>query len=202
MNAEHESGRLAQRSWCALSVALGLALGLALGGCGGDEAAWAMQHATVEVQGDALVGFQVWEFYARGWKRDQGEEDHICARVQELEGQLTSDLDGCQACSATYEITLTELETDCTGPEATDANYAAITHFAVGDVHAEIAIDDPYPGKSLGWYQTWDAEAVDAMGFAWDERLEDGAVDAGPVSPGWNTDQRYVLWPAYAWELP
>ena len=46
---------------------------LAAGCGGGDEPAWALQHAVVQPADDGLSGFQVWEFYDRRWKPEKSE---------------------------------------------------------------------------------------------------------------------------------
>lgn len=175
-------------------------VGVASAGCGGDAPAYVVQHAEVDVNVDgSLSGYQTWEFYAAGWKRKRSADDHICARVQALDGQVAANLAGCEGCVAAYALTFEEVDTDCDTSLAGQASYAAVTHFAIGDVPDEITGEDPYPGRSLGWYQSFDGATVEPMGFAWNDLLGGGAE--GGVPPGWSTDTGYVLWPAWAWEL-
>ena len=76
--------------------------------------------------------------------------------------------------------------------------YGDVRFMAVGEVPATEADADPYPGRSLGWYQSWDGESVEFMGFAWHESVD--SLDDPQVS-GWTPGERYVLDPVYAWEL-
>ena len=99
---------------------------------------------------------------------------------------------------AVYALTLSELDGDCTGPEATDPSFAGPAVIGVGPVPAEYADADPYPGLSLGWYASWDGETWLSLGWAWQERAEEGDADA---EQAWVAGERYVLWPAAAWEL-
>ncbi|MCB9777792.1 MAG: hypothetical protein H6742_04450 [Alphaproteobacteria bacterium] len=157
-----------------------------------------MQHGTVDVSAEGIEGYQVWELYEKRWQKSQDEKHHVCAVVQQVEGELVSDLDGCLACDAAYRITLTPLESDCDPAVADDPGLAGMTHYAFGEVDQDHAGSDPYPGRSVGWYVGWDGESAELMGFAFDEELEH--VDGQPQS-GWGPGARYVLDPAYAWEL-
>lgn len=183
------------------AVLLGLLV--AATGCGGGaEPRWAVQHGTVDVGAAGIEGYQVWEFFGRKWRKSQDDKHHICALVQELRGDLVSDLDGCLGCVATYELSVTDLETDC-APEVQPWEpggqaYGDVRFMAVGEVPATEADADPYPGRSLGWYQSWDGESVEFMGFAWHESVD--SLDDPQVS-GWTPGERYVLDPVYAWEL-
>jgi hypothetical protein len=173
---------------------------LGLAGCSRGDAAYVVQHAEVDVAADgSLSGYQVWEFYTRAWKRSRADDHHLCARVQALAGAVSADPAGCEGCVASYAVTTTEVESDCDTALAGQASYAAVNLLAIGEVPAEIEGEDPYPGRSLGWYQSFDGQSAEPMGFAWNNDLGTGAD--GGVPPGWNTGTRYVLWPAWAWEL-
>lgn len=177
---------------------LGL-LAAALVGCGGGaEPRWAVQHATVDVTASGLDGYQVWELFGRKWKKKQAEKHHLCGLVQQVQGSLGADFDGCPGCVASYALLVEELETDCDPAWVAGGTFDGVRGFAIGDVPGEHAGADPYPGQSLGWYLSWDGSSAEFMGFAWSEALEAGT---GPVAPGWTPGERYVLEPAFAWEL-
>lgn len=172
---------------------------LAATGCGGEAAPrWAVQHGTLDVGADGVEGYQVWEFFARKWQSKHDEKHHICTLVQQVDGDLAGDLDGCLGCVASYTVTLTELESDCAPEVVSGGSYGDMRAMAFGQVADDIAADDPFPGRSLGWYVTWDGQQAQSMGFAWHE--DTGERD-DPQVVGWAPGERYVLEPAYAWEL-
>ena len=179
-------------------LAIGI-LGLATMGCGkAKDPAWALQHGTLEVQADGAVGYQVWEFFSKRWRKKRDEKFHICSRVQDLTAPAADPIDGCDDCEVFYSVRAEELETDCDSDAATKAGFGAMTHMAFGPLPSEFDGDDPYPGSSLGWYQSWDGQTVELMGYAWNEVLDEGE---DPAVEGWSEGERFVLWPAYAWEL-
>lgn len=167
----------------------------------GKVPAWALQHAqvTVSPDGSSISGYQTWEFFGEGWEQGREQEEHVCARVQALVGAAEPTLpEGCPGCIGSFELTLEELETDCTGSEADDPSYAGVTRYAIGAVDASVTDLDPYPGDSLGWYVAWSTEEVDALGYAYNDALERGEE---PEAPGWVAGLSYVLWPAFVWDL-
>lgn len=174
-------------------------LAVALPGCGGEAVPrWAVQHATVDVSTSGLQGYQVWELFGKKWKRKQAEKHHLCGLVQTVDGDLQGALDGCEGCEASYALRIEELESDCDPAWVSGDTYDGVRGYAFGDVPADQAGLDPYPGRSLGWYLSWDGETAEFMGFAWSEAIETGD---GPPAQGWAPGERYVLEPAYAWEL-
>ena len=177
-----------------------LAGALLMGGCGGgDDAAWALQHGSVDAARDGISGYQVWEFYGRKWAKKRDEKHHLCARVQEISGTPEAlQLEGCDDCDLVFRMDLAELETDCGADLASAAGYGGLTHFAFGPLPGDLDGEDPHPGDSFAWYQSWDGETAQLLGWAYDERLDRGDDPAGE---GWTVGGRYVLWPAYAWEL-
>ena len=183
------------------SVAIALC-GALLQACGGgDEPAWAVQHATLEITNDGaeVAGYQIWEFYNSAWERTRSQDDHVCARVQSVYGAAEAVLpEGCPGCVASYAVALEELQTDCVGPEASASSYAGVVRYAIGGVDRAIADDDPYPGDSLGWYVGWDDGAVVSLGFAWNDTLNEGQT---PASAGWIGGEAYTLSPAFVWDL-
>lgn len=180
-------------------MALGWPALLVLGACGKkDEAAWALQHATLEVGAEGVTGYQVWEFYSRRWEKERDAKFHVCARVQAVSGPAVEPLAECADCETVFQVRAEEVETDCEGELATRAGFAAMTHFAFGPLPGDLDGDDPYPGWSNGWYQSWDGESLDLMGYAWNELLDLGE---DPQVVGWVEGERFVLWPAQAWEL-
>ena len=184
------------------ALAGSLAAGLVLVCCGstGGAPVWALQHGTLDVSLSGLSGVQVWEFYASGWERAHSERFHVCARVQSLTAsEVTDSLDGCLACEVVVDVTTVELETDCDGAVADAGTFGGVVNFAFGPVPDDVADIDPYPGDSLGWYASWDGESLEPIGFAWDQGLDTG--EARATGGEWTTGTRYVLWPAYAWEL-
>lgn len=183
-----------------LSVFLSLAA--TLGGCSRERTpAWAREHATVEVSDDGggIEGYQTWEFYTEAWADDQDDAEHICARVQSIEGVAESDMpEGCPGCVASYALTLTELDTDCEEPEASADTYAGTTRYAIGAVATRLTDDDPHPGDSQGWYGGWGGTEVEALGFAWNEAIDQGDE---PDLEGWAAGESYTLSPGYVWKL-
>jgi hypothetical protein len=169
---------------------------LALGCRPADEPAWAVQHATIDLQGDGFEGYLVWELYSKRWKKAHDAKYHLCARVQRITGSPVEALPGCPACADTWSVRSEELESDCAGEPATSGAFAGPTHIALGPVPADLADLSPFPGEADGWYLGFDGEAVTAQGFAWPETLELTAAEAATRS----LDRR-VLWPAYAWQL-
>jgi hypothetical protein len=147
-----------------------------------------------------LVGTQTWEFFNADWAKSRDADDFVCARVEELTGEVISPPDGCDGCVAAYSLSATELDGDCNAPLDTDPSYTGgVSILGVGDVSADIESLDRWPGRSLGWYISEDhGETLTPYGFAWDEAL-DWQGDLG--TPGWVNDQTYTLWPAYAWDL-
>jgi len=171
----------------------------ALTGCGGEAAPhWAVEHGTVDVASASIDGYQVWEFFGRKWNRKRSDKQHICSLVQDLSGTLVSDLDGCQGCVATYRVQVSELESDCASGVADEPDYGGVRYLAVGDVPTEQRDLDPYPGRTLGWYLSWDGQVSEFMGFAWQEDV--GTAD-DPHVQGWSPGERYILDPVYAWQL-
>ncbi len=162
---------------------------------------WALQHASVTVSADggSISGYQTWEFYGEKWEEGRDQEDHLCARVQSLEGSAEPSLPtGCPGCIASFSLSLAELESDCTGEEATDPSYAGVTLYAIGSVDNAVSAIDPFPGESMGWYVAWSTEEVDALGFAYNGALDEGEE---PEAAGWVEGLRYTLWPAFVWDL-
>jgi hypothetical protein len=170
---------------------------VALLGCKDPVPAWAVQHGTAVVGTEALGGYQVWEFYGEGWGRNKSADQHVCARVQALEG-IPQAFAGCEDCEGSWAVRTEEVETDCAGTEAHEAAYAGVRGYAFGPVPSEMAGDDPHEGFSYGWYLSWDGENLEPFGYAWDEALETNEEPAtDTIEPG----KRLVLWPAFAWEL-
>lgn len=177
----------------------GALLPLLLPACGGQQQpAWAVQHATLDVESDGISGYQLWELFAKKWKKKQDDKHHLCALVQTVDGTLTTDLDGCLGCEASYAVTVDELETDCDPTWVAGETFEGVRAFAFGEVPPEEADLDPYPGHSLGWYQSWDGQTAEFIGFAWHEAL---GTASDPGIQGWSPGERYVLEPVYAWEL-
>lgn len=185
--------RSAWRLWGAIVVA-----GM-LGGCkASDEAAWALQHASVTATADGLTGYQVWEFYGVRWKKKRAEKHHLCARVQSLEGQgVSRGLEGCPDC-VVIAVDVQELESDCDGPEASLPGFSGPMFYAFGEVDTSNADADPHPGTSLGWYSSWDGQVAEPLGWAWPEAIDQPGEE---YEPGWVSEQRYTLWPGSVWEL-
>ncbi len=166
--------------------------------CAPGEAAWAIQAGAVTPDATGLTGVQAWSFFAKNWGDASGDRAFVCARAQTLTGTTAAPLAGCDACTVAYSLTVAEVGTDCDEDLAQDASYTLPTAIAIGPVDPSLADADPYPGRSLGWYASFDGQSLQAYGWAWDAALDAG-IDPGP--PGWNADQTYTLAPAFAWEL-
>jgi hypothetical protein len=184
---------------CRLLSALTLTAALA-SGCSEklEPSSWSVQHASALVDADGMSGYQTWEFFNEDWGDDKAEDDHVCARVQAIVGVETHSLEGCVDCVATWSVRTEEVDTDCAGEEGTKLGYASVATFAVGPLPDDLAADAPYGEDTLGWYLGWDGQSVDAFGYVWNERLDQGEpLLVSGLSPG----ERYVFWPAYAWDL-
>jgi len=168
---------------------------VALSACGGGDAAWAVQHATVDVSSSGVRGYQVWEIFDGRWDNKQTGKHHLCAVVQDLDGGLVADLDGCAGCEASYELTVDLLETDCEPGTIDPSDFAGVRAYAFGDIPADQRDADPDPGRSVGWYVSWDGLQAEFMGFASPEVSDSSAASS------WQIDARYDLLPALAWEL-
>ena len=167
-------------------------------GCHSDEPVWALQHAEVTLSGDSLIGYQTWEFYSKKWGRSQNEKFHVCARVQVVEGSLAESMKGCQDCDAVYDISLTELETDCDGDVGTSNSFRSASHFGLGPIEGELSEENPHEAAEQGWYVSWDSVELEAVGYAWPSEGEQSSGDTGIIEEGSET---LVLWPGYAWQL-
>ncbi|RME20924.1 MAG: hypothetical protein D6798_19300 [Deltaproteobacteria bacterium] len=157
-------------------------------------AGWAVQHATVDVSSSGVSGYQVWEIFDRRWDDRQNSRHHLCAVVQQVEGGLVADFEGCDGCEASYELEVDLLETDCPADTVDPSVFSGVRGYGFGEVPSELRDADPDPGRSVGWYVSWDGQQAEALGFA---TPEDDTVDA----TGWQVDTRYELVPAVAWEL-
>lgn len=166
--------------------------------CGSDEPAWAVNHASVLPDATGLSGTQTWEFFAEGWKGGHAEDAFVCARAQSWVGEVVASPEGCNGCLAAYQVEVSEIETDCPEPYASDAAYAGPLTMGIGDAPAEFSTDNPFPDDAMGWYTSYETGAVQAFGFAWDEALDYGESASGP---GWRVGTIYTLWPAVAWDL-
>jgi hypothetical protein len=171
---------------------------LALLACASDDVAWAVHHASVVPSATGLTGTQTWEFFDARWADTRGADTFVCARAQELAGDVVAAPEGCDGCTVAYALTAAELGGDCEGALAEDRGYLASVTIGIGDVPAVLADLDPYPGRSLGWYASFDGGPAEPYGYAYVETLE-WQGDLG--SPGWVAGQAYTLWPAYAWDL-
>jgi hypothetical protein len=168
--------------------------------CASDEPAYAVQHLSVVPTASGLTGTQTWEFFDAGWAEDRGAGHFLCARSQTVSAELTAAPEGCTGCLAAYLLTVAELETTCDGDISTSRSYSdVLVHLGVGEVPEQLLEADPWPGRSFGWYLSYDAGVtVEPYGWAYDEALDhDGEL--GPA--GWVVGEVYTLWPAFAWDL-
>lgn len=164
--------------------------------CADEPPAWVVQHASVVPEESGLTGTQTWEFFTSAWSPDQGDQGYICARAQTLSATVTTAAD-CTECRAAYALTVTELGSDCAKSLLDDPAFSGPDSFVIGDVAADFAAEDPYPGQSFGWAVGFGAGELTDIGYAWPEALE---AD-GEAGPGWTTGRPYTLWPAIAWQL-
>jgi hypothetical protein len=167
-------------------------------GCAEDTPAWAVHHAAFEPSATGLSGTQLWELFAADWANTGDADAYVCARAQLVSGAVAAPLAGCDGCTAAYDLTISELESDCPSPFAEDPAYLTPKAIGLGDIPTDYTDLDPYPGRSVGWYVSVDNVSAEFYGFAYEESLE-WAGEVG--APGWASGQRYTLWPAYAWDL-
>lgn len=169
-----------------------------LAGCASDEPVWAVHHASFIPTETGLSGTQTWEFFSEAWAESGAPDAFVCARAQLVTGALVAALPGCDGCVAAYDLTVAELESDCTDDLATNASFVTPPTIGIGDVPGDLDALDPYPGRSVGWYLSTDGRELSAYGYGYEETLDwNGEVGA----PGWRIDQTYTLWPAFAWDL-
>ncbi|HNC95760.1 MAG TPA: hypothetical protein PKY30_00445 [Myxococcota bacterium] len=167
--------------------------------CGSDEVHWAVNSLSLEPDSRGVVGTQTWAFFSENWEKNRAEKTFVCARTQQVEGRTSTELEGCEGCLAAYSLTVTEIETDCTGDEATAKGFAAALPIAVGDVPADLEELNPQGDRSLGWYLSMDGESYQPWGFAYFEELD--FENGGRGLPGWTSGQVYTFSPAVALEL-
>ncbi len=180
-------------------------ISVVLASCGGNpdldaEPSWAINWGSVIPNQDGLEGYHVWEFYVDGWEKHHEDEYFKCSIAQELHGDSADcpDTDVCPGCVAAYTLELTLMESDCPDYIQGNPSYLGPTRMAIGDVPAELSDADPYPSFSLGWYIGFSDQGLDAHGYAYPEALES---DQAPSGQGWNQEETFILWPAYAWDL-
>jgi hypothetical protein len=164
--------------------------------CADDTPAWAVQHASVVPTSTGMTGTQTWEFFNSEWKPERGEKDYLCVRAQTVTGTLTTSTD-CPGCRAIWVLAVSELDSDCPDSLVEDASFSGPDVYAIGEVDASFADDDPYPDRSFGWAAGFGDGELAPMGWAWPEALE----LEGDAAPGWALDRPYTLWPAVAWQL-
>jgi hypothetical protein len=107
---------------------------LALFACGSDEVAWAVHHAAVVPSETGLAGTQTWEFFDAGWAERHDAEHFVCARAQDVAGEVVAAPEGCAGCTVAYALTATELGGDCEGALADDEAYLASVTIGIGEV--------------------------------------------------------------------
>ncbi len=168
--------------------------------CGSDEPVWALNTMSVAPSSTGITGTQTWTFYGSSWGKAKKDDAFVCARAQTFEGVVVSPAlyQGCPTCLLAYELTFSEMGSDCDGSLATDPAYQLPDVFAVGPLAEELAELDPQGGESLGWFAVIEGVELEPYGFAWDDALDWGGY---PGPPGWNEGQIYTLWPAFAWDL-
>lgn len=171
---------------------------LTLLACSTGAPVWAVHHASLEPSSTGATGTQTWEMFTAEWASNGKAEEFVCARAQLVTGAVIAAPDGCTGCVAAYDLTYSELESDCAAPTDTDPAFATPVSIGIGDAPADLADLDPWPGRSLGWYVSVDGVTMSAYGFAYPEGL-DWAGEVG--APGWVAGQLYTLWPAFAWDL-
>jgi hypothetical protein len=169
-----------------------------LAACASDTPAWAVHHAALEPSATGLSGTQTWEFFSADWASSGSADAFTCTRAQLVTGEVSAPLPGCDGCTAAYDLTIAELDTDCPSPFDEDTAYGTPKAIGLGDIPMDYTDLDPYPGRSVGWYVSVDAVNAEFYGFAYEESLA-WAGDVG--APGWASGQRYTLWPAFAWDL-
>ena len=167
--------------------------------CGGiDEdapIAWALNFADVTVNDEGISGDHMWNFYKKGWEKNQGTEGLACEVLQSLEGSSIV----VEGCTAAYSIDLVTTESDC--PESiTNAPLLVdtLTAFCGGPITEHAKDESPWPGASMGWAIRI-GESTDFVehGYLFAAGLDDGS----DVEAGWTSGQDYLLWPTWAWSM-
>jgi hypothetical protein len=171
---------------------------IGVAGCAKGDAVWAVQAASVVPGASGMSGTQAWTFFDSRWGKAKDDGAFVCARSQVVRGAVTTPLPGCTDCTVAYDLEVDEIGTDCDSELAEDPSYTLPLAMAIGPVDDSLAEIDPHPGRSLGWYASFDGESLTPYGLAWDAAFDSGA-EPGP--PGWNPEQSYTLWSAFAWDL-
>lgn len=164
--------------------------------CASDEPVWAVANASMRPTSNGVEGVQGWSFFTRSWGNG-GEGAFVCTRAQSFTGEVVAAIGDCEGCLAAYELTYTELGSDCDDGIAADPAYQLPVTMGIGDALADYADLDPEPDRSFGWYADLGA-GLEPYGFAWDSALDWGG-ETGP--PGWNQGQVYTLQAVIAWDI-
>jgi hypothetical protein len=201
------------------SVPVAALIALLAGGCGGPDLdadpSWAINWAQVTPTASGLEGYQMWELFVDGWEKDHDQAYFKCWIARSLDGRVVASPEGCPGCMAAYKLDFTDYiagdaagggpsTAPCDATLQADPRFAGPPQYAVGALSETIAADAPYENETLGWYVGWDQTGVESFGYAYAAGLEctDAATcDYAVLGPGWVSDQTYVFWPAYAWEL-
>lgn len=166
--------------------------------CADGTVTWAVNHASITPTGTGFTGTQTWEFFDATWEPAAGDQGYVCSRAQLLEGTVASGPE-CADCDHLFRVSVEEFQGDCDGAESTSESFSTPRAVGLGGVGSAYEADDPHPGQSMGWYASWDGQAMSAWGWAYDEALD--AEAPGAIPPGWVEGRNYTLWPGNAWDL-
>lgn len=172
---------------------------LALAACSSpDEPAWALDSLWLEPDAQETVyGFHTWELYAERWKRKQKDKHFICSVVVEVWGTPSEPSEGCLGCTHAWSTEVELLETDCADDLLTP-RYLSLQEVGLGELTADLAAEDPFPGQSVGGWARYGDEDVLPHGFAYPATLDEGGQ---PETSDWDGVEPFTWWPAWAWDL-
>lgn len=172
-----------------------------------DAPRWAINWAEVTPAQSGLEGFQVWELFVDGWEKSHDPAYFKCYIVRSLDGEVTSPPRDCTGCNWAYSLEFEQYNeaagsategTPCDATLQADERFLGPLSYGIGQLPSDLQEDEPYPGRTTGWYIGWDGQSADAFGYAYAKALESGGT---PKGPGWLNGETYILWPAYAWDL-
>lgn len=175
-----------------MRTAIVLSTALLCGCSGSQEPAWALDSVYLEPTDDGVYGFQTYNLYGEGWKKQHKGKHLICATVLELEGAETEP---CADCDVAFALHSEVLESDCSGSPLPDAILNGLTAVGLGGL--DPSDDVPHPGATLVGLadlgQGWEVH-----GWAYPD-----ALDAGETieEASWDGQQAFRWLASSAWPL-
>lgn len=172
-----------------MRLLLPLVAGLAAG-CSSNVPHWAIDPIFLTPDGDGAVGDQLWQIYAKGWKRRFSERHYLCAALVTFDANPTSP--DCEDCDVAFTVDPEVADSDCSPGVTADALFIALARVGFGGPSGE----GPHPASApayVDWGRGWER-----WGWAHPEALDRGAA---PASDVWDGAEPFALVPTHAWDL-